>query len=41
MTVTNGARSGVDISDAQRRGVCEHLAAQYHEFGEEPPPFAG
>jgi hypothetical protein len=37
MTVVNGARGGVDIPDADRRSVYDHLAGHYHEFGEEPP----
>lgn len=39
MTVVNGARSGVDIPDTDRRKVYDHLAAHYGEFDEEPPPF--
>jgi len=39
MTVTNGARSGVDISETDRRKVYDHLVAHYHEFDEEPPEF--
>lgn len=41
MAVVNGARSGVDIPDAQRRAVYDHLAVHYQEFGEEPPPYSG
>lgn len=40
MTVVNGARGGVDISDTQRRKVYDHLAAHYGEFDEEPPEFS-
>lgn len=40
MTVVNGARGGVDIPDADRRRVHEHLAAHYREFDEEPPELA-
>ena len=40
MTVINGARGGVDISDADRRKVYEHLARHYDEFDEEPPDFS-
>lgn len=41
MTVVNGARGGVDIPDADRRRVYDHLAAHYREFDEEPPEYAG
>lgn len=40
MTVLNGARGGVDLPEADRRQVYDHLAAHYREFGEEPPAFA-
>jgi hypothetical protein len=40
MTVVNGARGGVDIPDADRRNVYEHLASHYEEFDEEPPEFS-
>lgn len=39
MTVVNGARGGVDMSDADRRKVYDHLAAHYREFDEEPPEY--
>jgi hypothetical protein len=39
MQVLAGARGGVQIPDADRRKVHEHLAAHYKEFDEEPPPF--
>jgi hypothetical protein len=39
MQVLMGARGGVDIPDADRRGVYDHLAGHYEEFGKEPPPF--
>lgn len=39
MTVVNGARGGVDIPDADRRKVYDHLAAHYGEFDEEAPSF--
>lgn len=39
MTVVNGARSGVDMPEADRRRVYEHLAQHYAEFDEEAPPF--
>jgi hypothetical protein len=38
MTVVNGARGGVDIPEADRKQVYEHLARHYEEFDEEPPP---
>ncbi|MGH2427542.1 MAG: hypothetical protein ACRDGV_01470 [Candidatus Limnocylindria bacterium] len=41
MTVVNGARGGVDIPDADRRRVYDHLAAHYAEFDEEPPGYRG
>ena len=41
MTVVNGARGGVDIPDADRRRVYDHLAQHYAEFDEEPPDYAG
>lgn len=41
MTVVNGARSGVDIPEADRRNAYEHLAAHYGEFDEEPPEYKG
>jgi len=34
-----GARGGVDIPEADRRAVYEHLARHYREFGREPPEF--
>ncbi|HET6381017.1 MAG TPA: hypothetical protein VFH63_08330 [candidate division Zixibacteria bacterium] len=41
MTVVNGARGGVDIPEADRRRVYDHLAAHYGEFDEEPPDYKG
>lgn len=41
MTVVNGARGGVDIPDADRRKVYDHLAEHYGEFDEEPPAYGG
>ena len=41
MTVVNGARSGVDIPESQRRKAYDHLAAHYREFGEEAPRIRG
>ncbi len=35
-----GARGGVQIPDADRRGVYNHLARHYGEFDREPPEFA-
>jgi hypothetical protein len=37
MAVLNGGRGGVDIPDADRRKVYDHLAAHYRQFGDEPP----
>jgi|GEM_PF-4956545 len=34
-----GARGGVNIPDADRKGVYNHLARHYKEFDEEPPEF--
>ncbi len=34
-----GARGGVDIPDADRRGVYNHLARHYREFDRDPPEF--
>jgi hypothetical protein len=34
-----GARGGVDMPDADRKGVYNHLAKHYEEFGKEPPDF--
>lgn len=39
MTVVNGARGGVDISQRDRRRVYDHLAEHYREFDEEPPDY--
>lgn len=39
MGVMAGGRGGVQIPDRDRKGVYEHLAAHYAEFGEEPPPY--
>jgi hypothetical protein len=39
MTVVNGARGGVDITESDRRKVYDHLAEHYTEFDEEPPDF--
>lgn len=36
-----GARGGVNIPDVDRKGVYDHLAKHYREFGEEPPEFKG
>ncbi|MBW3612722.1 MAG: hypothetical protein KY392_02545 [Chloroflexi bacterium] len=41
MTVINGARGGVDMPDADRRKVYDHLARHYEEFDEQPPDFSG
>ena len=40
MQVMAGGRGGVDIPDRDRRGVYDHLAHHYEEFGQEPPPYA-
>lgn len=34
-----GDRGGVDIPEGDRKDVSLHLAMQYEEFDEEPPPF--
>lgn len=34
-----GARGGVDVPEADRRGIYDHLAKHYQEFDEEPPSF--
>lgn len=39
MAALMGARGGVDIPDADRRAVYEHLAKHYKEFNREPPEF--
>jgi HK97 family phage prohead protease len=39
MAALLGARGGVDIPDEDRRGVFNHLARHYEEFGKEPPEF--
>ena len=39
MQVLLGSRGGVDIPDADRNKVYEHLAHHYAEFDREPPPF--
>lgn len=40
MAVVNGARGGVDIPEADRSSVFEHLAGHYREFDEAPPELA-
>jgi len=37
MAALNGARGGVDIPDADRKGVYNHLVRYYKEFDKEPP----
>lgn len=39
MAALFGARGGVDIPDSDRKGVYEHLAKHYEDFGKEPPEF--
>lgn len=39
MQVLLGARGGVDVPEAARRGVYNHLARHYGQFDEEPPEF--
>lgn len=39
MAALFGARGGVNIPDADRRGVYDHLARHYREFDKEPPGF--
>ena len=40
MQVMAGARGGVDIPEADRKGVYQHLAAHYEQFDKEPPDFS-
>lgn len=39
MAALLGARGGVAIPDADRRGVYDHLAGHYRQFDQEPPDF--
>lgn len=39
MSALMGGRGGVDIPDADRRGVYDHLAKHYEDFGKEAPEF--
>lgn len=39
MQVLAGGRGGVDVPDADRKGVYRHLAEHYAEFDKEPPPY--
>jgi len=39
MAALFGARGGVKVPDADRRGIYNHLAKHYREFDREPPPF--
>ncbi len=39
MAALFGARGGVDIPEADRKGVYDHLAKHYQDFGKEPPEF--
>ncbi|RLI03212.1 hypothetical protein DRO30_01420 [Candidatus Bathyarchaeota archaeon] len=39
MAALMGARGGVDIPASDRRGVYNHLAKHYEEFGREPPAY--
>jgi hypothetical protein len=39
MQVLAGARSGVDLPDADRPAVYRHLEAHYKEFGKQAPAF--
>lgn len=39
MAALLGARGGVDIPDADRRGAYNHLARHYRQFDKEPPEF--
>jgi hypothetical protein len=40
MAVLNGARGGIEVSDADRRGIYENLVRYYRVFDEEAPPLA-
>jgi len=39
MQVLLGARGGVDVPPEDRRGIYNHLAKHYRQFGREPPEF--
>jgi HK97 family phage prohead protease len=39
MAALMGARGGVDMPDSDRKGVYNHLAKHYDQYGEEPPEF--
>jgi len=41
MAALLGARGGVDIPSADRRGVFAHLVGHYRQFDKEPPEFEG
>ncbi|MDR7534653.1 MAG: HK97 family phage prohead protease [Armatimonadota bacterium] len=41
MAALLGGRGGVDIPEADRRGVYRHLARHYEQFEREPPEFRG
>jgi hypothetical protein len=39
MQVLAGARGGVDIPDADAKGVYQHLVEHYEQFDKEPPSY--
>ena len=39
MSALLGGRGGTSIPDGDRKAVYDHLAAEYKEFGKEPPPY--
>jgi phage head maturation protease len=39
MAALFGARGGVQVPEKDRRGIYEHLAKHYEDFGKEPPEF--
>ena len=41
MSALLGGRGGTDIPEGDRKAVYDHLAAEYKEFGKEPPPYHG
>jgi capsid assembly protease len=41
MSALLGGRGGTSIPESDRKAVYNHLAAEYKEFGKEPPPYHG